>query len=738
MEVFYRCGAGSGNGPCPVGFFAPVPVPPPGRGSLVQVSGLGTVWHDPVVVTASGTLTNPGDRNYTLDNLPHYMIGLMYTGSAASPWPTAGVWTIEFVPPVKLYVWAAPTTDGALIDALSSELWVQESAKNFERDSVPLEVWSRSFLTETSYTVAVTGGGNIVCGVISQSLVEPSVSCTLPTAISSATDGQNGFTMLSNALAIATYTVSVPALGWSDPVTISNCGDSDADNVCAAGTMTKTEETGWNNRVWDERQCCWNCECTGVRWKVPMAGVYVYCGFSAFNAAGSTDKDGAQQMGSYFLEVLGTRAVSTQTNQLRFARGGPDAGWSETYVSPDTHNDQISFFEVHLTSTGADLVFGGTIIHTIDEAPADSAYRFGCATHDQSAGYSELAYGVTMSAPTPRDCTTSPPAVLSSGEMYDTDTAVWSSIAPMIAPRYAHAAAAVGLSVYVMGGTDGTAALDSAEVYNILTDSWSAIRPMPTARRNGAAGAVGTQIFVIGGSLSALVDAAPVLLDTYAVYNTASGAWSSTTALIPPNGDLFGGMDVVLLDAANAGQAVQWPSGGLTAVNGQSNQVFNFPKYIPGGASGGLGDPLSAWATDGATEPILSGDVVAFYHPATDQLFDCSGGSCNVQVFPLPAGHWGSSMRMYKLGGSVGDPILMCDSIYFDRMVNGAFDGGASLSATTSSIRGVGTMAARTVFTLAQTTTGSCELPPPAEPACLPAGSCVCEDGWQGDSCQFP
>ena len=217
-----------------------------------------------------------------------------------------------------------------------------------------------------------------------------------------------------------------------------------------------------------------------------------------------------------------------------------------------------------------------------------------------------------------------------------------------------------------------------------------------------------------------------------------TAAWSSTTALIPPNADLFGGMDVVILDAANAGQAVQWPSGGLTSINGQSNQVFNFPKYIPGGASGGLGDPLSAWATDGATEPILSGDVVAFYHPATDQLFDCSGGSCNVQVFPLPAGHWGSSMRMYKLGGSVGDPILMCDSIYFDRMVNGAFDGGASLSATTSSIRGVGTMAARTVFTLAQTTTGSCELPPPAEPACLPAGSCVCEDGWQGDSCQFP
>ena len=35
------------------------------------------------------------------------------------------------------------------------------------------------------------------------------------------------------------------------------------------------------------------------------------------------------------------------------------------------------------------------------------------------------------------------------------------------------------------------------------------------------------------------------------------------------------------------------------------------------------------------------------------------------------------------------------------------------------------------------TTASTCGEEPTAD-TCLPAGSCVCEDGWQGDSCQFP
>jgi hypothetical protein len=91
----------------------------------------------------------------------------------------------------------------------------------------------------------------------------------------------------------------VVVVTWSDLVTISNCGGSDADNVCGAGTMTKREAIGWNNWVWDDQPCCWNCDCNGARWK--QVGLFAYCGFSAWGVAGSTNKDGGHAMASYIV-----------------------------------------------------------------------------------------------------------------------------------------------------------------------------------------------------------------------------------------------------------------------------------------------------------------------------------------------------------------------------------------------------------------------------------------------------
>jgi hypothetical protein len=171
----------------------------------------------------------------------------------------------------------------------------------------------------------------------------------------------------------------------SGPVTISNCGGSDADNVCGAGTMTKTEAGGWNNRVWDDRPCCWDCECTGARWKVVADNTF--CGFSAWSAAGSTNKDGDQKMASYFLQW--------HAGNLKAGQGGPDDGWSDTVLQSGlTFAADIAgkFLEVHLTQTGADLVLDGATVHSIASAPADSQYRFGCASYNNGAGYTDLAY----------------------------------------------------------------------------------------------------------------------------------------------------------------------------------------------------------------------------------------------------------------------------------------------------------------------------------------------------------
>jgi hypothetical protein len=148
--------------------------------------------------------------------------------------------------------------------------------------------------------------------------------------------------------------------------------------------MTKKEVTGWNNRVWDDQPCCWNCDCNGARWK--QVGTHAYCGFSVWDAAGSTNKDGNNQMASYMLY--------TTSSTLRVGQGGPDIGYSEPNIQGGYQlvSQGATFFGVHLTETGADLLLDGVVIHSIVRGPADSQYRFGCATHPQNAGYTDLQY----------------------------------------------------------------------------------------------------------------------------------------------------------------------------------------------------------------------------------------------------------------------------------------------------------------------------------------------------------
>ena len=150
--------------------------------------------------------------------------------------------------------------------------------------------------------------------------------------------------------------------------------------------MAKVDAGGWNSRVWDDQPCCWHCDCTGARWKLAAHAAPI-CGFSAWSAAGSTDKDGDEKMASYFLQW--------HAGNLKVGQGGPDDGWSNTVLQSGlTFAADIAgkFLEVHLTETGADLVLDGATVHSIALAPADSQYRFGCASYNNGAGYTDLAY----------------------------------------------------------------------------------------------------------------------------------------------------------------------------------------------------------------------------------------------------------------------------------------------------------------------------------------------------------
>jgi hypothetical protein len=171
--------------------------------------------------------------------------------------------------------------------------------------------------------------------------------------------------------------------------------------------MTKTEGPGWNNRVWDDQPCCWNCDCNGARWK--QVGAYAYCGFSAWNSVHggtrcsasdeewercpATNKDGNNRMASYAL-------YQTRENNDNLNVGWLEGSWPYTEDSirpgppwdlwtPDT-TDHV--FELRLTETGADMFLDDLLIYSIAQEPVDSQYRFGCATNVQNSGYTDLQY----------------------------------------------------------------------------------------------------------------------------------------------------------------------------------------------------------------------------------------------------------------------------------------------------------------------------------------------------------
>eukprot|EP00438_Fugacium_kawagutii_P027793 Skav212049 [mRNA] locus=scaffold408:13094:13966:+ [translate_table: standard] len=137
------------------------------EGAVIGCSGLDVAWNDPQTVT-EGILVNPGDRDYTLQNIPQMLLGGTYWGT--KPWPSAGTWTVEYTAPVKLYVWVMKkgTKYNAGVDeVLGADGWVAEDtsapllplqrecdAAFFQRsDGPPLSVWSRSFQDGSSYEI---------------------------------------------------------------------------------------------------------------------------------------------------------------------------------------------------------------------------------------------------------------------------------------------------------------------------------------------------------------------------------------------------------------------------------------------------------------------------------------------------------------------------------------------------------------------------------------------------------
>jgi N-acetylneuraminic acid mutarotase len=116
---------------------------------------------------------------------------------------------------------------------------------------------------------------------------------------------------------------------------------------------------------------------------------------------------------------------------------------------------------------------------------------------------------------------------------YDAARNGWTTRAPMLIARGAHAATVLGGRIHVVGGSDGPA-LAEHEVYDPAGDRWSRLAPMPTARDHLAAVAFQGRLWAIGGRSSFL----GTQYDAVEVYDPATDAWQNGPPLPQGRGGL--------------------------------------------------------------------------------------------------------------------------------------------------------------------------------------------------------
>lgn len=172
--------------------------------------------------------------------------------------------------------------------------------------------------------------------------------------------------------------------------------------------------------------------------------------------------------------------------------------------------------------------------------------------------------------------------------------------------------------------------------------------------------------------------------------------------------------DVITL-TAEGGAKLDWSGSGRISTS-PSHSQWKLKKCTSGDCTSGALGSAAQWTTSTSAASVLKTcDVVAWYNTFSGKVYDCAGGTCSQQPFPLPSGHWGSPYKIRKDGTACGQEIATGDAgIYFSRMVSGNFVDTAYLSCTVSSCGGT-TDGTKTSFTIAESTI--------CENSCSPDGS---------------
>jgi N-acetylneuraminic acid mutarotase len=112
-----------------------------------------------------------------------------------------------------------------------------------------------------------------------------------------------------------------------------------------------------------------------------------------------------------------------------------------------------------------------------------------------------------------------PITFLSTVEVFDPSTNSWQPAPWMSTARKGLGLAALNGRLYAVGGDDGSSSLSTVEVFDPSTKSWQLAPPMPTARAYLGLAALNGRLYAVGGG------AGPSSLSTVEVFDPSTSSW---------------------------------------------------------------------------------------------------------------------------------------------------------------------------------------------------------------------
>jgi hypothetical protein len=196
--------------------------------------------------------------------------------------------------------------------------------------------------------------------------------------------------------------------------------------------------------------------------------------------------------------------------------------------------------------------------------------------------------------------------VLSSVEKYSPSSDTWSTVALLRASYFNHAAVAVGLAMYVLGGLTGMNISASVLKFDSAQGTWNEVAPMPHARCRHAACMLGSDIYVYGGGDNRGAQHASVFK-----YDAVADVWTTLAPL--PTLSVYHGVatldgQIYLMGVGNSGKTALlfnpavgvWVNVAPTLSNRQKGSLFVLDGCVH--AAGGNESNTSVERYDASTD----------------------------------------------------------------------------------------------------------------------------------------